>query len=467
MSTTIAAGDSTSPPLTDLVPPAGAATPRSFAALGVSERLCASLASNGITEPFPIQAAALPDALAGRDVLARGRTGSGKTVAFAVPVVAALAASGRPRTPKRPRALVLVPTRELAAQVARVFTPLAATAGLRVQTVFGGVNQAPQVAALRQGIDVLVACPGRLEDLVGQGQCRLDAVEITVIDEADHMADLGFLPPVRRLLDLTKAGTQRLLFSATLDGGVDVIVRRYLHNPVTHSVDPVGPPPEMAHHVLAVTAADKAGVVRQLAGGHGRSLFFTRTKHQAKKLAQTLSKSGIPATELHSNLSQAVRSRNLAAFADGSARVMVATDIAARGIHVDEIAVVVHLDPPADPKAYLHRSGRTGRAGADGTVVTLMTPEQRGDVRTLSRKAGINPLTTKVAPGDRHIVTLVGPPAPLVEWTAPRVPAAAPARRAGYYGQRSGSAGRPAAAGSGGRGRSGRSYYGDRPARSR
>ena len=406
-------------------------TPPSFAALGVPAPMCASLSRSGIVEPFPIQAAALPDALAGRDILARGRTGSGKTIAFAVPVVAALAAAGRRRTPRRPRALVLVPTRELAAQVARTFTPLAATAGLRIQTVFGGVPQGAQVAALRSGVDVLVACPGRLEDLVGQGACRLDAVEITVIDEADHMADLGFLPPVKRLLDLTPAGTQRLLFSATLDGGVDVLVRRYLRDPVTHSVDPVGPPPDMAHHVLAVNAADKAGVVRQLASGQDRSLFFTRTKHQAKKLAQTLSRSGIPATELHSNLSQAVRARNLAAFADGSTRVMVATDIAARGIHVDEIAVVVHVDPPADPKAYLHRSGRTGRAGAAGTVVTVMTPEQRDDVRTLSRKAGVSPLTTKVAPGHAHIVTLVGPPAPLVEWAGPRV-LAAPPRRSGF-----------------------------------
>ena len=436
MSITIAAGDDALAP----VPPTG--TVPSFAALGVPAPLCASLARTGVTEPFPIQAATLPDALAGRDVLARGRTGSGKTIAFAVPVVAALAASRRPRTAMRPRALVLVPTRELATQVARTLTPLAAVAGLRVHSVFGGVNQGPQVAALRKGVDVLVACPGRLEDLVGQGRCRLDAVEITVMDEADHLADLGFLPPVRRLLDLTPAGTQRLLFSATLDGGVDVIVRRYLRDPVTHSVDPIGPTPTMAHHVLAVTAADKANVVRQLAGGHRRTLFFTRTKHQAKKLARTLSMSGIPATELHSDLSQSVRARNLAAFTDGSTRVMVATDIAARGIHVDEIAVVVHVEPPADPKAYLHRSGRTGRAGADGTVVTVMTPEQRNDVRTLSRKAGIAPVTTKVAPGHAHITALVGPPAPLVEWTATVAPAARPARRGAFHGHRSASAGR-------------------------
>ena len=443
MSTTTATGDRARPrPVQATAPEARtgpdhrppAASSPSFAALGVPAPLCTALAGMGITAPFPIQAAAMPDALAGRDVLGRGRTGSGKTVAFAVPALAALAGSDRRRATKRPRGLVLVPTRELAAQVADTMTPLATAMGLRVVTVFGGVGQGPQVNALRRGVDVVVACPGRLEDLVAQGECVLDAVEVTVIDEADHMADLGFLPAVRRLLDRTPRGTQRLLFSATLDQGVDTLVRRYLRDPVTHSVDPVGAPPSMAHHVLLVTGADKPAVVHQLAGGLGRTLFFMRTKHHAKKLARALCTSGIPAAELHSNLSQAVRSRNLAAFAAGSTRVLVATDIAARGIHVDEIAVVVHVDPPADPKAYLHRSGRTGRAGADGTVVTVVTPEQRGDVRTLARKAGIDPVTTRVAPGDDHIASLVGPPAPLVAFRPPAPPA--PAGRQSWQGAR-------------------------------
>ncbi|HVM03034.1 MAG TPA: DEAD/DEAH box helicase, partial [Acidimicrobiales bacterium] len=360
----------------------------------------------------------------------RGRTGSGKTVAFSVPLVAALARGSR-SAPRRPRGLVLVPTRELAAQVAEVLGPLAAAVGLRVATVFGGVGQGPQVAGLRRGVDVVVACPGRLEDLVGQGHCSLDAVEVTVVDEADHMADLGFLPVVRRLLDRTPAGTQRLLFSATLDNGIDVLVRRYLRDPVTHSVDSEAVPlVAMAHHVLTVSTADKAAVVRELAAGRRRSLLFTRTKHGARKLARNLSASGIPAGELHSNLSQTVRARNLAAFGDGSTLVLVATDIAARGIHVDDIGLVVHVDPPAEHKAYLHRSGRTARAGADGVVVSLATPDQRGEVQSIARKAGIRPATASVAPGDARIAALVGPPASLVR-ARPPLDRPAPTARAG------------------------------------
>jgi superfamily II DNA/RNA helicase len=401
----------------------------SFAALGVPAPLCAALARRDITVPFPIQAAALPSALAGRDVLGRGRTGSGKTVAFAVPLVAALAAKGRRSAPKRPRGLVLVPTRELATQVAETLAPLAAAVGLRTVTVMGGVGMGPQVTALRRGVDVVVACPGRLEDLIGQGHCALDAIDVTVIDEADHMADLGFLPAVRRILDRTPSGTQRLLFSATLDNGIDVLVRRYLNDPVTHSVDSASvPQAAMAHHVFTVSTADKAAVVRQLAGGQRRSLLFTRTKHGARKLARQLAAAGIPAGELHSNLSQGVRARNLAAFGDGSTLVLVATDIAARGIHVDDIGLVVHVDPPAEHKAFLHRSGRTARAGADGTVVTLATPEQRADVHAIARKAGIRAATAAVTPGDTRITAIVGPPAPLVR-PRPQVAAPAPASR--------------------------------------
>ena len=389
--------------------------PRSFRDLGVTEELLTVLAKGGITTAFPIQTATLPDALAGRDVLGRGRTGSGKTLAFAIPTISALDRSGLRRTARHPRALVLVPTRELANQVADTFAPLAAALGQRITTVYGGVGQGGQVAALRGGIDVLIACPGRLEDLLDQGHVRLDAVEVTVLDEADHMADLGFLPAVRRLLDRTPAGTQRLLFSATLDAAVDVLVRRYLTDPVVHSVDPpVAPVSTMAHHVFTVEHADKASVVRELASGQRRSLLFTRTKHGAKKLAKQLTAAGLPAVELHGNLSQNARARNLAAFIEGSARVLVATDIAARGIHVDEVGLVVHVDPPAEYKGYLHRSGRTARAGAEGIVVTLSTPDQSGEMRTLTRQAGIRPVTTRVRPGAEQITALTGPPAPLI-----------------------------------------------------
>ena len=347
-------------------------------------------------------------------MLGRGRTGSGKTLAFSLPLVVRL--TGGTRRPKQPRGLVLVPTRELANQVLAVLDPLARAAGLTTAVVFGGVGQNPQVQALRPGVDVLVACPGRLEDLIGQGHIDLSGVEITVLDEADHMADLGFLPAVKRLLDRTPQRGQRMLFSATLDNGVDVLVKRYLSSPVTHSVDPaVAPVSTMTHHVLSVSAAEKADVVRELASGLGRSVLFMRTKHTAKKLAKQLTAAGIPAVELHGNLSQGARERNLSAFTDGSTRVLVATDIAARGIHVDDVALVVHVDPPTEHKAYLHRSGRTARAGAGGTVVTLATPDQAGEVRSLTKQAGIRPTTTSVRPGSAEVAALVGPSAPHVE----------------------------------------------------
>ena len=351
----------------------------------------------GIDRPFPIQAATLPDSLAGRDVLGRGRTGSGKTLAFALPVVARLVASGRKRTPNRPRALILAPTRELASQIHATILPLAKALSLRTATVFGGVGASPQIAALRGGLDILVACPGRLEEHVRDGVAKLDSIEVTVLDEADHMCDLGFLPVVKRLMDGTPAHSQRLLFSATLDAGVDGLVRKYLHDPVTHSVDPeTSSVVEMTHHVLHIPLAERLPVLVELASNSSRTIVFTRTKHRAKQLTKQLNASGVPAVELHGNLAQNARVRNLAAFSDGSASTMVATDIAARGIHVDEIALVVHADPPEEHKAYLHRSGRTARAGASGTVITLMTDEQASDVRTLARKAGINPTITRV-----------------------------------------------------------------------
>ncbi len=386
-----------------------------FESLGVPPALSAVLADRGITQPTPIQAATLPDSLAGRDVLGRGRTGSGKTYAFLLPLVARLA-EGRSAGPRRPRALVLAPTRELVGQIHAALQPLAAAAGLSTVTVFGGVGQNPQVTGLRKGADIVLACPGRLEDLIGQGHCDLGAIEVTVLDEADHMADLGFLPAVRRLLDRTPRGSQRLLFSATLDKAIDVIVKRFLAEPVTHEADSVqAPVSSMAHHVLHLQREQRVPVLVELTSAPGRTVVFTRTKHGAKALARQLNKQGVPSVELHGNLSQNARTRNMDAFHSGKASTLVATDIAARGIHVDDVALVVHADPPVEHKAYLHRSGRTARAGAAGTVITLMTDEQVRDVRTLARQAGIKPVTTKIpgpghpilvelAPGERSLV---------------------------------------------------------------
>nr|WP_203929714.1 DEAD/DEAH box helicase [Virgisporangium ochraceum] len=397
----------------------------SFAALGVPQALVAALATQGVTSPFPIQTATLPDALAGRDVLGRGRTGSGKTYAFVVPLLARLAASGTRRRPGRPRALILAPTRELATQIEASLAPLAEALSMRVLTVFGGVGARPQINALSRGVDVLVACPGRLDDHVRSGHASLDSVEVTVLDEADHMADLGFLPVVRKLLDQTPEDGQRLLFSATLDAAVDVLVRRYLYKPVTHSVDPPqSPVSTMSHHMLHVRADDRFPVLVDLTAAPGRSLVFTRTKRGAKVLAKKLVAAGVPAVELHGNLAQNARTRNMSDFAEGRVRTLVATDIAARGIHVDDVTLVIHADPPAEHKAYLHRSGRTARAGASGTVVTLMTDAQLADVADLARRAGIRPTTTRLRVGDPLLAQLAPGQRSFVQ------PEAAPADRA-------------------------------------
>ena len=380
-----------------------------FASLGVPVPLTAALAAAGIDAPFPIQAAVVPDALAGADILGRGRTGSGKTLGFCIPLVARLA--GGNTSAGRPRGLVLVPTRELASQVQDVLRPLARAVGLKVATIFGGTPQRPQVTALHNRVDIIVACPGRLADLIDQGHCHLGDVEVSVVDEADHMADLGFLPAVRRLLDATPREGQRMLFSATLDNAVDVLVRRFLSHPAEHAVDPPGAPAPIVHHLLTVAPADRTAVAAALAAGDNRSLIFTRTKHGARKLARQLTAARIPAAELHGNLTQATRERNLASFASGAVRVMVATDIAARGIHVDGIDLVIHADPPAEHKAYLHRSGRTGRAGASGVVITLQTPAQAGDVRALMRKARVVPLAATVRPGSALLRSIAGKPA--------------------------------------------------------
>jgi superfamily II DNA/RNA helicase len=379
----------------------------SFASLGVPAPLVSVLAQAGITDPFPIQAATLPDALDGRDILGRGQTGSGKTLAFCLPLVALLADGYSMAC--RPRGLVLVPTRELASQVEAVLSPLAAAAGLSTVTVYGGTPQGRQVAALRDRADIVVACPGRLADLMEQGHCHLGDVEVSVLDEADHMADLGFLPVVRRLLAATPSDGQRMLFSATLDNDVDVLVRRFLSKPAVHSVDPADAPLPVVHHVLTVTPADRVGVVTALAGGHGRSLIFTRTRHGAHQLARQLNAARVPAAELHGDLAQAVRERNLASFSAGGVRVLVATDIAARGIHVDGIDLVIHADPPSEDKAYVHRSGRTARAGASGIVVTIQTPAQARDVSAMMRRAGVVPLRAQADPGSALLATIAGP----------------------------------------------------------
>ena len=414
---------------------ASTSTTPGFTELGVPELLTKALQGLGITSPFPIQAATLPDSLAGRDVLGRGRTGSGKTIAFSLPLVSDLMASGQRARSTRPRALVLLPTRELATQVHAVVQPLCEAAGLTSTTVFGGVGQGPQVKALARGIDILIACPGRLEDLMRQGHVRLDDVAITVLDEADHMADLGFLPVVRRILDATPRDAQRLLFSATLDNGVDVLVKRFLTNPVTHSVETPQAEPDMEHHVLTVSATEKADVVRDLASGMGRSVLFTRTKHSARKLARDLTNAGVPAVDLHGNLSQGARDRNLGQFRDGSVRVLVATDVAARGIHVDDVALVVHVDPPAEHKAYLHRSGRTARAGASGIVVTVQTHAQRHEVADLTRKAGVRPTHSQVSAGSSVVLGLTGPHAPHVQPTAAAIAAATTSSRGNGQGR--------------------------------
>jgi superfamily II DNA/RNA helicase len=406
---------------------------KSFAELGVSGPMIKALAARGIADPFPIQEKTLPDSLAGRDVLGRGKTGSGKTLAFSIPLVARLAAASHRN---RPTALVLAPTRELASQIAAVLQPLAAAHDMTITTIFGGVPQSRQVAALRSGVDVIVACPGRLDDLMKQRIVNLDAIQVTVIDEADHMADLGFLPVVTRILNATPSGGQRLLFSATLDNEVDKLVKRFLRNPVTHAVDEVETPvPDMTHHVFHIDGAKaKKDLVRHLASGRSRRILFTRTKHQARKLARELTESGVPSVDLHGNLSQPARDRNLAAFTAGQARVLVATDIAARGVHVDGVELVVHVDPPAEHKAYLHRSGRTARAGNAGDVVTVVLPEQRRETQTLMRRAGLNIRPQQVAADSAVVIALVGdrvayqaPPAKT--HAAPRPEKAAGSRR--------------------------------------
>ncbi|ARJ04571.1 putative ATP-dependent RNA helicase [Cnuibacter physcomitrellae] len=408
----------------------------SFGALGVPAPLVDVLVEQGKSSPFPIQADTLPDTLAGRDVLGRGKTGSGKTLAFSIPMVARLAQDGAKRVPGRPRGLILAPTRELATQIAATLEPLASKARLSVTTIFGGVSQNKQVAALKAGVDIVVACPGRLDDLMKQGFVKLDDVQISVLDEADHMADLGFLPVVTRIMNATPQRGQRLLFSATLDNGVDKIVARFLHDQVLHSVDEAtSHVAAMTHHLFEAADADaKKDLVRALASGTGRRILFMRTKHHAKKLAKQLTEWGIPAVDLHGNLSQNARDRNLAAFGSGEVRVLVATDVAARGVHVDDVELVVHVDPPTEHKAYLHRSGRTARAGSEGDVVTIMLPEQRRDVADMMRKAAIKVAAQKVTATSPEVLSLVGEQAAYVAPVKKAPVQQAPSRPGGSQG---------------------------------
>lgn len=382
--------------------------PRSFADLGLPDALVRALAEAGLRHPFAIQAATMPDALAGRDVLGRAATGSGKTLAFGLPMLARLAESGSTR-PRHPRGLVLVPTRELAAQIADALTPFARALGLWCRIVVGGASFSRQVDSLRRGVDLLIATPGRLSDHVRQGTCSLDDVVLTALDEADQMADMGFLPQVREILDLVDPNGQRLLFSATLDRDVDSLVKAYLHDPVTHSVAPaVASVTTMDHHVLVVSAQDKQNVVAEVAARDGRTIMFVRTKHHVDKLAERLRSVGVRAGALHGGKAQSARTRILGEFREGRTPVLVATDVAARGIHVDGVSLVVHVDPPADSKDYLHRAGRTARAGEAGTVVTLVTHSQRRAALGLTARAGVRPRTTQVRPGDAELSRITG-----------------------------------------------------------
>ncbi|MBF6346801.1 DEAD/DEAH box helicase [Nocardia cyriacigeorgica] len=406
--------------------PEPATAPTTFAALGLPVVLVHALGREGIRAPFPIQAATIPDVLAGRDVLGRAPTGSGKTLAFGLPMLVRL--SGAPSAPRRPRGLVLAPTRELAVQIEAALDPAALALGLRLGTAVGGLPIKRQAERLARGVDVLIGTPGRLADLISQQALSLDAVRVTAIDEADHLAELGFLPQVRALVDHVPEGSQHLLFSATLDDAVDEVVRRYLRDPVTHRAEPrpEADVPALAatHHLLHLRKADKREVIAEIAAREGRTLLFVRTQHGADKLTGRLREIGIAAQALHGGKSQNNRNRVLAGFADGTVPVLVATDVAARGLHVDDISLVVHVDPPADPKEYVHRAGRTARAGATGTVVTLVTEDQRDEVATLTRRAGIEAAEATVAPGDRLLRRLTGARTP------PGVPIPPPAAAA-------------------------------------
>ena len=404
-----------------------------FPALGVPDRVVRLLGIDGIVAPTPVQTAVIPDAIAGRDVLGRARTGSGKTLAFGLPILTRLA--GARSRPNHPRALVVVPTRELAGQVTSAVDPLAAAMGLRTVTVYGGTPYDRQIRRLSQGVDIVVATPGRLDDLVRRHLCRLDHVEIVALDEADHLCDLGFYPVVSELLAATPPDGQRLLLSATLDGDVDRLVRRHLTDPARHEVDPGrGSVAEMDHHVLVVEAQARFDVTTRLVQANPRSIVFTRTKYGASRLADDLRNVGVPAVDLHGDLSQRVRERNLDTFRTGRAHVVVATDVAARGIHVGGVGLVVHFDPAGEPKSYLHRSGRTARAGASGAVVTVATPGQARSMEGLHKRAGVDAKRVDPRSIDGPLTTTALVEAPAMAATAPARGGASRSRRGALRG---------------------------------
>src|SRR5689334_19061267 len=366
-----------------------------FADLGLPEGVVRKLAQNGVTTPFPIQAATIPDALAGKDILGRGRTGSGKTLSFGLPTLATLA--GGHTEKKKPRAVILTPTRELAMQVADALQPYGDVLGLKMKVVCGGTSMGNQIYALERGVDVLVATPGRLRDIINRGACSLENTQIAVLDEADQMSDLGFLPEVTELLDQVPAGGQRMLFSATMENEIKTLVDRYLNDPVSHEVDAAqGAVTTMSHHILIVKPKDKAPVTAAIASRKGRTIIFVRTQMGADRVAEQLRDAGVKADALHGGMTQGARTRTLADFKDGYVNVLVATDVAARGIHVDGIDLVLNVDPAGDHKDYLHRSGRTARAGRSGTVVSLALPHQRKTIFRLMEDAGVE--------AGRHIV---------------------------------------------------------------
>ncbi|WP_405661410.1 DEAD/DEAH box helicase [Streptomyces sp. NBC_01166] len=379
-----------------------------FADLDMPAALLKTLAAQGVTDPFPIQGATLPNSLAGRDILGRGRTGSGKTLAFGLALLARTA--GRRSEPHAPLALVLVPTRELAQQVTDALTPYATSVNLRVATVVGGMSISRQSGALRRGAEVLVATPGRLKDLIERGDCRLDEVAITVLDEADQMADMGFMPQVVALLKQVEPDGQRMLFSATLDKNIDRLVKMFLTDPVVHSVDPsAGAVTTMEHHVLHVLdETDKKAVATKIAAREGRVIMFVDTKRAADRFAKRLLASGVRAAALHGGRSQPQRNRTLDQFKNGQVTALVATNVAARGIHIDDLDLVVNVDPPTDHKDYLHRGGRTARAGESGSVVTLVLPEEKREMTRLMQDAGIAPRTTRIKSSDDELGRITG-----------------------------------------------------------
>ncbi|NBX70396.1 MAG: DEAD/DEAH box helicase [Actinobacteria bacterium] len=419
--------------------PSGSET---FESVGVHPALVKLLAKDGITEPFSIQQATLPDAIAGLDVLGRAQTGSGKTLAFGLAMLTKLA--GRKAKPRQPLGLVLVPTRELAMQVTDALTPLARVIDLDVRLIAGGMPYAKQIDALRRGVPILVSTPGRLSDLVDQGHCDLSQIQIVVLDEADQMCDMGFMPQMIDILDLVPTKGQRLLFSATLDGDVDRLVSRYLNDPVLHETSATGASvTTMEHHVLIVEPREKESVLQHIAARNGKSILFVRTQAAADRICSELAHVGVPVGALHGGKSQNLRTRTINEFREGVTDVLVATDVAARGIHVDGISLVVHVDPPGDPKDYLHRSGRTARAGDEGRVVTIIGPRQQRTVLGMMDRIGVEPEVTRVTADSRALAEITGAQEPSGKpW---KLPKSAPS--GGGRGRPGGGRGRPSGGG--------------------